>query len=362
VNKIQNQDSGNTQVSHSEVGAQLAMPRDPAIFRNALPRGSHARNFCLAAVMTYIKSEGLSGLDPAFFCNVHDIHVTLSRKLIPSIVEDVVSAGIITKGTALPFDVYAGYVATPGFLRAVRQDPSIIHPLSSEELAKINNFSDALFDTTAGAIEARWLTRIAQAFEHASPCQPLTMGHLIRLLPDFDGKTDRANRVLSAFDERELVAITKSETHSEVVFTPMLLELIPDRDLAQRLIDPTRTKIEFPWNRIDTSAIASSPRVETPPALRAPKITPIIIPEGARPTTPYATDGGEHAASTKVREDIMAAFPKDGALTLAQLISRLPDIGLSQEALRYHIKKLIDSGHLVRHGHGRGASMRRAQT
>lgn len=362
MNEVRNQDSAAAPLSHVEGTAHLSMPTDPAIFRHALPRGSHARNFCVAAIVTYIQSAGLSGLDPAFFCNVHDIHVTLSRRLIPSIVEDVVTAGIITKGAALPFDAYAGYVVTPGFLRAVRQDPTIIHPLTTTEAATLRNLPESLLDTSASAIEARWLTCIAQAFQHAAPLQPLTIGHLIRLIPDFDGKTDRVNRVLAALDERELVTITTSENHSEVFLTPTLLERIPDRNLAQRLIDPSRTKIEFPWNRPDISAVAATPRVETPHSPAPKKIVRVIIPKTALPAAPYATDGGEHAASTKVREAIMAAFPKEEALTLAQLISRIPDIELSQEALRYHIKKLTDSGHLIRQGHGRGASMRRAHT
>lgn len=339
-----------TQESH------LAQPTNPEIFKAALPRGSHARNFTALAVVTYIKSEGLSGLDPTFFSSLYDINPALSTKLIPLIVQDLANAGIVPERPAAPFGAYAGYVLTPAFLTALTIKPDLLHPLSPHELEHLKRLSGPLLDTASATIEARWIDAIARTFECVEPKEPLAVPHFSRVLPDFDGKATRIERILSALHDQELVTVARGDGSSELHLHPAFFERIADRELATSLADPARKKKEFPWAKL-TVDIEQIRSVQGPPAQPLP-----IAPKGIplpRFSSPPANELKGHAASQELRRRILDVMPEGKQIAPKEIVRLLADSELDGKSLRYHVQMLIDAGEITRSGQGRGVKIMR---
>ncbi len=335
------------------------LPLDPWIFKAALPRGSHALNFAASAVVTYLKSNGLSGLEPTLFSALHDISSKLSAKLIPLLVYDLAQAGIVPERPAAPFGAYAGYAPTPAFLAAVRTRPELLHPLSPHDAEYVAKIPDALIDASDVALEERWIDALARAFECVHPGAPLAVPHFSRFLPDFDGKSARVDRIISALHEQELVTLTRSEGSSELHMHPGFVERIRDRDLAARLADPSRESKVFPWTKptVDISQIRSAEATATPTKSTTPAATPQRLKFPKLQSSNTEPKG--HAASRELRKRILEAMPECKPISPGEIVKLFPDTGLTPEALRYHIKMLAEAGEITHSGHGRGVKIMR---
>ncbi len=333
-----------------------ALPNDPGIFKAALPRGSHARNFAAFAVVTYIKSEGLSGLDPTFFSSLHDINPTLSAKVIPLIVQDLAKAGITHEKPVVAFGEYAGYALTPAFLAAITIKPDLLHPLFPQDAEHLKRLSEHLLDTSSAAIESRWIDAIGRAFECVEPKAPLAVPHLSRFLPDFDGKATRIERVLSALHDQELVTVARGDANSELHLHPTFFERITNCELATRLADPFRKKKEFPWAKlpVDIAQIRSVQAPPVPPQPIAPK--GISLPKFS---IPVRNELKGHAASQELRRRILDAMPEGKQIAPKEIVRFLGDSDLDGKSLRYHVQMLIDAGEITRSGKGRGVKIMR---
>lgn len=346
---------------------QLHVPHDAEIatFRTALPRWSHARNFAVATLMAYAQSEGLCGYDSSSFRKLHGIPDVIAKGIIPPITKQLFEAGILIKN-ATPFDVYLGLFPSPLFIATTLTDPSILHFLSREEETPLKKLSAAITEVSQAELEKRWLLRIASAFLYIRHGDALSISHLFKLLPEFEGREERVSTLLSQLHENDLITHVKSEGVSEIFLTPALLDRLEDRTLAERLKDPRRNPEPFPFvvkhlrevqERSSADTVSRADSSERNSGKRtAQSVSPALKKALATATTTIPETGGNIAGRATRAAILDAVKSSPTALTTVHLLKQLAHLSLKEATLSYHIKLLCQDGYLTQDGKGRKAT------
>jgi DNA-binding transcriptional ArsR family regulator len=332
------------------------------VFKAALPRGSHPRDFAVYTIVTYIRSEGLCGFDPSSFGALNDIPDSIAKGVIPSITHSLAEAGILVRG-AMPFDTHLGLLPTPAFLQAVLNDRSILHHLPPLEAKYLGLLTPSIADSQPETIEKRWLVRLATAFLYVPPQASLSTAHLAKLLPEFEGRDKRTSDILRALHEKELITLARHEGGSELFLGPDLIDRLEDSALSAKLLNPSRKPDPFPFVAQHTKEVEEHSRARLQSQSQpqsGPTNQKAPAPSSARPKNAIAASittipetGGN--SGREARAAILTILEQTPRISTTDLFKRLASLQLTEPALRYHIKLLSQDGFLSSEGRGRNA-------
>jgi CheY-like chemotaxis protein len=254
-------------------------------------------------------------------------------------------------------------------MRAVLQDRSILHYVTPEEGKFLDQLSASLTDISRQEVERRWLSALGSAFLCVSPSSGLSVSNVSKSLPEFDGKDKRVGALLAALHESEVITLTTEGAQPEIFLSDSLMERLEDCELAEKLKNPRREPIPFPFvvrerQRLDEAVI---PTKDNPGGRRlevvANEVKParrplVMVPRVKRePSSVSSTDERREGnkAGREVRDRILRVFESAQSLKMGELMAALDDLHLSDANVRYHVDLLCEKGVLARTGRGRGA-------
>jgi hypothetical protein len=279
---------------------------------------------------------------------------------------------VVVKGIS-PFDAYVGVFPSSLFVRAVLQDRSILHYVTPAESTFLDQLSLTLTDVSRQEVERRWLSALGAAFLCVSPSSGLSVSNLSKSLPEFDGRDKRIGALLAALHESELITLSTAGAQPEIFFSDALTERLEDHEIAEKLKNPKREPLEFPFVARERQRLQDA--VTTPeddlgdrrlgdegneikPARRSP-VMATRVKRAPTPVSSAAEPREGNRAGREVRDRILGVFESARSLKMGELMAALDDLHLSDANVRYHVDLLCETGGPARPGRGRGALISR---